>query len=229
MTEKRRHLAAVIAGFGFDPDFDRAARRELDGVVRELQQHLAYAAWIGSDTGQICARAHAETQLLFPRPRLQQPRHRASGLRGIAILIRNMAVFAFVARQGNDVVEKRFEAAPGLQQHFDMALLRAVEFAAFEQLRHAEKRIQRRADFMADIGDERRFGARARFGQIAGRLRVAFLARQQRHEIRVFAAQAKTFVQQTRRCLRNRNTARRRKRARAGSTCWRRHCLPAAA
>ena len=191
-------LSALARLLGLDAQLDAAALGELDRVVGELEQRLAHAARIGGDTRQVGRRADAELQLLLPGARLQQTRNRARGLAGIAILVQFVARFALVARQSDDIVEQRLQTAPRFKQHFDMTALRPVEFAAFEQLRHSEQRVERRADFMADIGDECRFRARAGFRHVARGLRFGLLARQLGYQIDIVATQANALVEQLR-------------------------------
>ena len=69
-----------------------------------------------------------------------------------------------------------------------MASLTLVQIALVEKLRHAEQRVERRADFMADIGDEGGFGARALFRQRERLFRDIAFARELDDKIGVVAA-----------------------------------------
>jgi hypothetical protein len=132
---------------------------------------------------------YARTQAAFPRlaaaatvqPFAPPARHRN---------LRPTPVFAFVARQRDHVVEQGLQSIARIEQHFDVALLRAIEFAALEQLRHAEQRVQRRADLVADIGDEGGFGARVRFGQVALPFRLPLFALEANDKIGILCGAA---------------------------------------
>ena len=79
-----------------------------------------------------------------------------------------------------------------------MALLALVQLALIQKLRHAEQRVQRRADFMADIGDESGFGARAFLRHVARRFRRVALAGEADDKIGIGAPQCDAFIKQGR-------------------------------
>ena len=63
-------------------------------------------------------------------------------------------------------------AAARFEHHLHVAAVRRGQFGAVEKLRHAEQRVERRAQFVADVGDEDGF----RLGALLGGAAILFLA-----------------------------------------------------
>ncbi len=97
--------------------------------------------------GRFAAAVDRQAQPLFPGARLQQPRHGAGGLHGIAILILQCVVI--VAGQRDDIVEQGLKSAARLQHDLDVIGLLLGQIGPLQQLRHAQKRVHRRAQFVA--------------------------------------------------------------------------------
>ena len=73
-----------------------------------------------------------------------------------------------------------------------------VELGAFQDLRHAEQRVERRAQFVADIGDEQRFGLRARLGHVARGFGCVFLDLEVGDEAFIVVMEPDALVEQLR-------------------------------
>ena len=134
--------------------------------------------------------------MLLPRARLQQARNGTCGLRRIAILLARAVVVG--AGERDDVVEQGLQSATGFEHHLHMIAVRFFEFGAVEQLRHAEQRVQRRAQFVADIGDEHRFRLRTRHRCVARMFGVLLLMAEALDEIVVLLAKLDAFLHQSR-------------------------------
>ena len=150
---------ACGVALGIERDLDIAALGEADGVAGDLQQYAPQKAGIASDPRQSGRDIDGQTKTPFPRVRLEQPRHRPRRLGGIAALDRERHRLVRLVSQRDDVVEQRLQSAACFQQHLDVIALRLLELAAFQELRHAEDRVERCAQLLADIRDEGRFGA----------------------------------------------------------------------
>jgi hypothetical protein len=189
--------AHALTIFGdIQADIDQAALGEFQGIVRELEERLAHLARIGGDARQVAAGAERQVQAFLPGARLQQPRHGARGLHRIAILVFQLVVI--VPRQRDDIVDQGLQAFACLQHHLHMIGLLLGKLGAFQKLRHAQQRVQRGAQFMADVGDEGRFGHCAGLGAVARLYGFQLLALQPHDQHVVFVAQVNAFIQQAR-------------------------------
>jgi hypothetical protein len=63
-------------------------------------------------------------------------------------------------RRARDVLQQVEEPAPGAPEHLDVLALVALERRSEQQIRHAEDRVQRRANLVAHGRDEGALGAR---------------------------------------------------------------------
>ena len=194
---------AFFVVLGVKADVHQSAGGEFQGIVGDLEQHLAHPARIGGDAGQFRRGSQCQAQALFPGARLQQARHGAGGLQRIAILV--FQLLGIVAGQCDDVVQQGEKALAGFQHDLDMIGLALGQFGAFQQLRHAQQRVHRRAQFVADIGDERRLGHGAGLGPVARGDCFGLFARQPFHQPGILAAQEDAFVNQPPHALAIRN------------------------
>ena len=192
-TEAHHGLAVLVGGF-FQADIHHAVISELQRIVRQLEKCLAHAAGIGGHAWQAGGGGESEAQVFFPGARLEQARHGAGGLDGIAILV--FQLFGVVAGQRDDVIQKRLQPAARFQHHFHMIGLLLGQARAFQQLRHAQKCIHGRAQFVGNVGNEGRLGDGGSLGAVARRDGFALFARQAHHQVGVFVAQMQAFVDQ---------------------------------
>jgi hypothetical protein len=159
------HILTVLGDI--DTDIDQAAFGEFQRIVGELQQYLTHPARIGGNARQVARGRQGQMQLLLPGAWLQQPRHGARRLQGVAILIFLLVVT--VAGERDDIVDQGLQTLAGLQHHFHMVALLFGQVGALQQLRHAKQRVQRRAKFVAHVGDEGGLGLGAGLGAVARR------------------------------------------------------------
>jgi hypothetical protein len=145
---------AGVGDIGADVDLP-TIRREPDGVGHHVAHHLleAQRVQLGRHRrlGQVLDQHHAA----LGRQRLQLAQHLAHGRAQVAALQVQCADAAFDACHVEQVVHQRQHAlARGVDvvEHRGQAHLLAG--AAQTQLREADDRLQRRAQLMADVGDE---------------------------------------------------------------------------
>ena len=192
-SEAHKGLAFFVA-FGVQANIHQPAVGEFQGIVGDLEQDLADPARIGGDAGQFGRGGQRQAQALFPGARLQQTRYRAGGLQRIAILVLQLLVS--VAGQRDDIVQQGEKTLAGFQHHFNMIGLALREFGPLQQLRHAQERVHRGAQFMRDVGDEGGLGHGAGLGGVARLDRLGLFARQAFHQPGILAAQENAFVDQ---------------------------------
>ena len=144
---------------------DMAAFREFHGVAQQIQQNLPQAAFIRADEArQIGRRADCERQAFFfdAQPEnifnlMQQPEQ---------VYIRQMKRHAprFDFRQIQHVIDHRQQMLPAAPDNVKMfVIFRRKAAAPAHQLRKAQNRVQRGAQFVAHVRQKHAFGVIRRF------------------------------------------------------------------
>jgi hypothetical protein len=171
-AQPRRRLEA-------NPQHDAAAIGELDGVAQQVQQHLAQPPLVGMDHRGQVARAIADE--LQPRLLLgldpddapddvQEPGE-------LQVHRHDLQPTGLDLGEVEDVVDQRQQVFAALMDGVDARQLAFAErLVPLQDLREAEDAVQRRAQVMAHVGEERALRLVGDLGALLGgnRLRGAF-------------------------------------------------------
>ena len=149
-------------------DFDAAVFGELDRIAEVVEQRLADAGRVAEQAGR---------QVLGLNLQVEPARFRAFGEHVAYLLDQSSRVdldllqrqlAGLDLREVEDVVDDVVEVLAGIVDLLQALFLLVGLAGAAQQVNHADDRVERGPDLVADIGDERRFGEIRRFRRIAG-------------------------------------------------------------
>ena len=156
--------------------FDATGVRELHRVGQKVDQHLPDASRVTQEVGRYvrvdaCVQAQA-----FAVGLGRQHIHGLCRQVANVELARLEGQFAcFEARQVQDVVDDVQQRARGPLDMLKVAALRIAQGDRSEQLRVADDRVHRRANFVTHVGEEARLVPRVRHGTLARKIQLDIL------------------------------------------------------
>ena len=159
---------------------DPAAFGELDGIAKQVGEDLANPQRIADEIAAGLGRQrHRQCQPLLPRLKGKQAPDRIDELAHRERFAGEVEMSGFNFRQIEDVIDDRHHRLARAHDVDREVVLRVIERRLEQQLRHPDHAVERRADFMRDIGQKAAFfavgGFRdfARRGQLGGHRAVA--------------------------------------------------------
>ncbi len=143
---------------------DRAAlRRELHRVGQQVDQHLLDRALVGVEHHRALRQVDLHGEAMLDRARANQARDAVRDLVAIDLFHAQLEAAGFDLRQIEDVVdeaEQMLAAVADVADVGDVALVaERTEQLALHHLGEADDGVERRAQFVADVGEELGLGA----------------------------------------------------------------------
>ncbi len=151
--------------FRRDADADAAGVGELDGVPRQIVQHLPQPRGIAHqaqlDIGRDVAGDLDVLALRAGRQQLDGPLHERQQ---VERLVREFQPARFDAREIEDLLDDREQRLARGLDRADIGGLLEIDARPEQQVGHAEHAVERRPDFVAHGGEKARLGFVGRFG-----------------------------------------------------------------
>ena len=148
---------------------DFAARRELDRVADEVEQHLAQPPGVAAQRRrQRGGDTHDELEALALRRAGHQRAGLLDALDEVEVHALEHQLALLDARVVEHVVDDGAQRAPRAADHLREALLARRQIGGEQQLRHAQHAVERRSDLVAHRGEELRLGRVGRVGVLLG-------------------------------------------------------------
>ena len=139
-----RHLDQHAAGFG-----------ELDGVADKVEQHLPQPADVRGDHARRLGRdMNRDLDAFFMGARRHQFADAVDQVFQIAFLVPQVQAARLDRRHIQQILDQRQKRHAGLACSLQVTCLLRCRLGLREQVRHAENAVERRADFVADGGQE---------------------------------------------------------------------------
>ncbi len=162
---------ASVVFVRLDDDGDAAVFGELDGVAGEIEQHLAQARGVADEPGrQPLVDEAGDLDALGLRARRQQfdgfldQRQQREGARF------EIELAGFDLGEVEDFLDQRQQRFARGLRGLDVSELLGRQRGVEQQVGHAEQAVERRADLVADGGEEARLGAVGGFRLVAREL-----------------------------------------------------------
>ncbi len=152
-----------------DADSHLAALGELDGVVPEIEQHLAQARRIAHQGhGQLRRLREQQLDALLLRAHAHQVRQAVEHVAEVERDRLDVQLAGLDLREVQDVVDDAQQRLGRPVDPLDVVHLLPVEPALQGQVRHAQDRVHRRADLVAHVGQEVALGLVGGIGLLLG-------------------------------------------------------------
>ena len=156
------------AGGHADAHANAAGFGELDRVARQIEQHLPQPGGVADEPARHVGRdGGGDFQPLALRARRQQLDHALDEPRQVERLVGELQLARLDAGEIENFVDQRGKRRARGLDGLDVGFLLAIERGFRQQAGHAENAVERRADFMADGGEEARLGLARRLGAVA--------------------------------------------------------------
>ena len=183
------HAVAQALPLAAHLDAHAAGRGEFQGIAGQVQQHLPHPRRVHPHPGRH-ARGHRrlQQQAFVMGHRAQQGHHVARELRRVGRLGLQGQPAVFDAGDVEQVADQRQQVPRRLVHHLQAPGLPRRGRVLLQQLGHAQDAVERRAQFVADGGQETRLGGIGLFGLLHGH-RTLF------GNGRVFVAEPQQFQQ----------------------------------
>lgn len=161
-----------------------AGWRELDGVAQQIDQHLTDTLLVRHhQAGYVVGDVDRKQQALFFRPQTNHLRHIEDALTDIEDARQQFKPAGLHLGDIQNVGDHRQKMLAAVFDRLEGSQIALAYLGSLQQLGIAQDRIERRAQFMAHIGEKLRlgrtggFGGRAGLGQNAAFLGLLALAR----------------------------------------------------
>ena len=129
--------------------------RELDRVADQVHQHLAQPPVVAAHGGRhVVGDPRRELEPALVRARGEQVADVGDGLAHVEVDRVELELAGLDLREVEDVVDDRQQRAAGAAHGLGEAALLVVERRVEQQVGHAEHAVHRRADLVADVGQE---------------------------------------------------------------------------
>ncbi len=146
-----------------------AALRELDGVVHQIHHHLPQAVVIAHQPGRhVAVDVAGQLQPLLVGAEGERFQRVAQALAEVEPLLLQHELFGLDLGKIEDVVDHPQQGLARIADGGQVFALLLREMALEDQFGHADHGVQRRADFVAHVGQECALGAAGRFGRFFG-------------------------------------------------------------
>ena len=149
--------------FHLDDDFTRGG--ELDSVADQVDEHLPQPGHIAAHLRRnAIVHLVGEVQLLLRRLRRQQVKRVFNARAQVKRLVLQFELAGLDLREVEDVVDDGEQGFAAGIDRLHVAVLLVGQRGFQQQAGHGDDAVHRRADFVAHVGQEFRFGARGAFG-----------------------------------------------------------------
>ena len=168
--------AAVVADHEFARQHHMPALGELDGVGGQVGHHLAHARRVAEDVrhvaGPVEAHRHRLGRGATPHRRHQRAQDFGQQLRQVERLQRQLDAAGVQARQVENLIDQLQQRAARSQRDVEITPLRRLLGGLEGELGQAEQAVERRAQFVAHVGQELALGVAGPLGLFALALRL---------------------------------------------------------
>ena len=161
--------APVLGGQQLDGDLDPACIGELEGVARQIEEHLPHARLVSQKgSGQCGIHAAGEIHPLVPGRQGEQRGHGVADLPHVEGRHADFHPARLDPGEVEDIREQSAEAVHGARRQMHVLALFLVQGRHLHELEHAHDAVDGRADLVAHVGQELGLGLAGRFGRLLG-------------------------------------------------------------
>ena len=145
----------------FHGDLDRTALCELEGITHQIDQDLTQAQRVAHQVRRHgVIHPHPQGQVFLQQLVGKQLGHRAQQVFQIEALVDQLQPASFHLGIIQHIIQDAKQRLPRLTQVDHVLKMRALQRRRLQQLRETQNGIQRRANFMAHVGQKLRLGGR---------------------------------------------------------------------